>query len=294
MKEHLDGFLRHLGLERRLSQHTIEAYRSDLLQFLVFAGERSRGNEDPATLINRNCARDFLGSLIRSGLAKRSAARKLASLKTFSKYLHREGVLGRNPLASVSAPRLDKPLPQFVPEKPMEELLDGPTQGTLTELRDRAVVELFYGSGMRLSELAGLTAGAVLFSDGTLTVLGKGNKERRLPLTKVSEIVLRQYLRKRGTVDPQGPLFANAAGNPLTGRTLQRIVRRRLAAVTGLKKKSPHVLRHTFATHLLNAGADLRAVKELLGHASLATTQVYTHVTTERLQKIYRQAHPRA
>jgi len=265
-------------LERQLSSHTVEAYKSDLLQFFAFARKRTVEKQNAVTALDKNTVRDFLGSLLREGLSKRSGARKLASLKAFSKYLHKESILDRNALASVSAPRLDKPLPQFVPEKAMEEILGDSVADGAHEMRDQAVIELFYGSGLRLSELVGLTADAVLFSDGALTVMGKGKKERRLPLTKVSEIALRRYLRQRGELGPNAPLFANASGKPLSSRTLQRIVRRKLALVTGLKKKSPHVLRHSFATHLLESGTDIRTLQDLLGHEHVTTTQIYTHV----------------
>jgi len=300
VRNNLSEFLQYLSLERKLSPNTAEAYKTDILQFISFLIENGAEQNPPLTLFNKHTVRSFLASLYANNNSKRSAARKLAALKSFAKYLHKRGVIEKNPVSSVSGPKLNKLLPQFVSEKDMEALTVGSGDDTLKGLRDQAVIELFYGTGMRLSELHQLKISSLQNTDGTVTVLGKGRKERRIPFTKAADDAVKSYFRERKRLLPETmadvrqPLFVNIRGRALSARTLERIVVRKLSAVTDLKKKSPHVLRHTFATHMLNAGADMRAVKELLGHASLSTTQVYTHVTTDRLKKIYQQAHPRA
>jgi len=300
MKKYIERFINHLSLERNLSANTISAYTRDIHQFTLFLKEEGAGNNQDLKLLNKHNVRTFLATLYRSNYSKRSAARKLAALKAFAKYLHSCELTKTNRIAGVSSPKLDKLLPQYISEKALENLTVTKQANHLRELRNQAIVELFYGSGLRLSELAQLQIASMIRSDGAITVMGKGRKERRVPTTKISERVIQQYLEKRKRelpytmINPHRPLFINTRGQALSNRTLERIVERSLKGVTELKKKSPHVLRHSFATHLLNAGADLRVVKELLGHSSLSTTQVYTHVTTDRLKKVYKQAHPRA
>jgi integrase/recombinase XerC len=300
MYELLEQFLNHLLLERNLSGNTHTAYKSDLIQFLSFLKQEGADAHPEVKLLNKYMVRSYLARLYETGCTKRSVSRKLAALKSFAKYLHKRGLIEKNPVAGIAGPRLDKVLPQYVSEREMEALNNQPADGKFITIRDQAVIELFYGSGLRLAELAQLSVSSLSEGRGTVSVIGKGKKQRVVPTTKLSEQLAKRYLQKRKEAfpntftDKSGPLFVNNSGKALSRRTIERIVQKKLSGVTEIKKKSPHVLRHSFATHLLNAGADLRAVKELLGHASLSTTQVYTHVTTDRLKKVYKQAHPRA
>lgn len=299
MNDHIEKFIEHLKFERRLSAHTAAAYESDLLQFAYFLNEQAGGREPSLNLLTKHNVRDFLASLYINGKTKRSAARKLAAIKAFAKYLHKLGLIEKNEITSIISPKLEKPVPQFVGERAMESMALLPLDNSFIGLRNRAVIEVFYGTGMRLSELSQLTIGDFISSDGTVNVVGKGKKERRIPVTQYAFKIIDRYFEERkralpASMDLDKPLFISLQGKQLTGRQIERIVEKKLASVTELKKKSPHVLRHTFATHLLNAGADLRAVKELLGHSNLSTTQIYTHVTTDRLKNVYNLAHPRA
>lgn len=300
MKKALNDFLKYLRHERKLSPHTATAYETDILQFIHHIEEEYEVKDPGLNELNRHSIRDFLASLYQAKQTKKSAARKLAALKSFSKYLHQQGLIRKNEATSISSPKLSKPLPQFLSEKEMAEVKPDDTGNLLKIFRDQSVVELFYGSGLRLSEVTLLTVADFERAEGAVTVKGKGGKERRVPLTETAVNIIREYLEIRGkempraVAEPGSPLFANGRGKAYSVRTLERIVQKKLTGITDMKKKSPHVLRHSFATHLLNAGADLRAVKEMLGHANLSTTQVYTHVTTDRLKKIYKQAHPRA
>lgn len=280
----LEEFARRLR-QRNLSPNTIEAYGRDLSQLF-----RSAGTVDPGA-IGRGHIRRHLGSLQRGGLDKRSVARKLSAIKAFFRFCAREGLCRTNPAQGIRAPRADRKLPSFLSERQAEQAMRPAAPGESQEGRDNALLEVLYGSGLRASELVGLRAGDVDLGAGVAKVTGKGGKQRMVPLT-------RQSLKRLGPLvaglSPDSPVFAGSRGGTLGRRQLQRIVRRRIRAAGYGGKASPHVLRHTFATHLLDRGADLKAVKELLGHASLSTTQVYTHVSVERLKKVYRQAHPRA
>jgi integrase/recombinase XerC len=218
----------------------------------------------------------------------------VAALKSFSRYCVKNRILSGNPAKTLANPKLDKPLPAFITTKQADMLAAGDPEDE-QGIRNRAVVELLYGSGIRLAELQQLTAGAIDRRSRVVRVLGKGRKERVVPVTLDAIDLIDRYISVRAVAKEQtDPLFVNKAGKRLSRRQIERIVQRELAAVSQLRKKSPHVLRHSFATHLLDAGADIRAVKELLGHASLATTQVYTHISKEHLLKVYRQAHPRS
>ncbi len=255
--------------------------------------------------------RSFLGRLSRNGYSKRSIARKIASLKSFFGYCMKRGLCAHDPTTGISAPKLGRDLPVFASVSAMDRMMELPALDSRKGLRDRAVLELLYGTGMRLSELVECTIAQCNFMQGTVTVLGKRNKQRLLPLGGKAAEYLKIYLQKRFGV-PESlwssreglygflgesvdePLIAGRGKDPVSRRTVQRIVLKYLEHAAALSRMSPHVLRHTFATHLLDAGADLRAVQELLGHASLSTTQIYTHVTTERLREVYEKAHPRA
>ncbi len=306
----LKDYFLYLGLERRASEATIRAYEGDITQFLDFLREElshEAGFPDGDNL----AVRSFLGRLSRNGYSKRSIGRKVASLKSFFGYCMKRGLCPRDPTTGVSAPKLGRDLPVFASVAAMERMMDLPPADSRKGLRDRAVLELLYGTGMRLSELVECTIAQCNFMQGTVTVLGKRNKQRLLPLGGKAAEHLKIYLQDRFGVpetlwsDREGlygflgesvndPLIAGRGKEPVSRRTIQRIVLKYLEHAAALSRMSPHVLRHTFATHLLDAGADLRAVQELLGHASLSTTQIYTHVTTERLREVYEKAHPRA
>lgn len=279
----LEEFRRRL-VQRNLSANTIQAYLRDLGQLF-----RSAGTADPRA-VSRDDIRRHLGSLQRSGLDKRSAARKLSAIKSFYRYCAREGLVPASPAQGIRAPRANRKLPAFLSE-PQAAGAMKPLPGERAEGRNSALLELLYGSGLRASELAGLKAGDVDPASGVVRVTGKGGKQRIVPLTRESLKRLKPLL---AGLPNDGRVFSGARGGPLDRRQLQRIVKQRIRSAGYGGKASPHVLRHTFATHMLDRGADLKAVKELLGHASLSTTQIYTHVSVERLKKVYRQAHPRA
>jgi integrase/recombinase XerC len=303
-------YLLHLGLEKRASEATLRAYEGDVGQFVDFLREEL-GGEPGFADIDGLAVRSFLGRLSRQGYSKRSIDRKVASLRSFFAHCVKSGLCPVDPTIGVSAPRAGRSLPVFASVPAMERMMRLPPLDTRRGMRDRAVLELLYGTGMRLSELVGCTIGRCDFSRGVITVLGKRNKERMLPLQGKAAEYLKLYLENRFGAPESvwtsregfSGFFGEALAEPLIGgrgkepasrRTIQRIVLKYLAATAALSRMSPHVLRHTFATHLLDAGADLRAVQELLGHASLSTTQIYTHVTTDRLREVYEKAHPRA
>lgn len=293
----LDRFLDHLAHEKRCSPHTVAAYRRDLAQFTAFLKEQA-GVEHPEQAGAR-AVRAWMMDLMATGTGPRSVNRKLSALRAYYRFARLVGVVEQDPTDLIDPPKTPKRLPEFVEEQRMDRLFaqirwpDG-----FEGVRDRCIMELFYGTGMRLAELLGLSVMDLDASACTLRVLGKRNKERVLPLSKGMMDLLATYLEARAVlpVAPagrDGRLFLTLRGEPLNRRSVQRLVDRYLGTVTTQRKRSPHVLRHTFATHMLEHGADLNAVKELLGHAGLAATQVYTHNTVEKLRKVHRQAHPR-
>jgi tyrosine recombinase XerC len=285
-------FLDHLRKERGYSDHTIDSYRRDLAQFARFVAHHS-GVTRLHEAMSRHMLRAFTFSLAEQGLRARSVARKVAALKSFSRYCVQRKLLETNPTRMLANPKLDKPLPAFLTRKQAEKLATTPAGPT--HLRDRAIVELFYGSGIRLGELHTLTVGSLDRRAAMVRVLGKGRKERVVPVTPDALELIDRYLsRRNGSRAPDAPLFTTGKGERLSRRQIQRVVHRELGTVSQQKKRSPHVLRHSYATHLMDGGADIRAVKELLGHASLSTTQIYTHVSKERIIQTYRKAHPRA
>jgi integrase/recombinase XerC len=291
-----EEFLRHLRCERNLSPHTVRAYGNDLDRFAEFLGGEGallRPGLDVATL------RRFLGRLHAEGYERSSIARTLACLRTFYEYFVRTGELPVNPVRQVRTPRLDKKLPNFLEEDEVRRLLESATGDTFTDRRDRALLETLYGGGLRVSESTGLDLGDVQLDEGCATVRGKGGKERLAPLGRCATEAIGLYLPERAERTARlgratDALFINKNGTRLNVRSVRRVLDRRCALAGIRKRVSPHTLRHSFATHLLNRGADLRAVQELLGHANLATTQVYTHVTTHRLKEVYDASHPRA
>ena len=310
MREHLKAFLQHLELNENASVHTVRAYESDLSQYLAFLARhvaRRQSELTPADLDYLN-ARAFLGDLYRRGHAKASAARKLSAIRAFGRYLRREGLLESDPAALVGAPKREQRIPAHLAVNEMSMLLDMPDGATPLGRRDKAILELFYASGLRLSELVGLDLDDVNLSRRVVRVLGKGRKERIVPFNHATAAALKAWLGDREALrcaGPSGraarqekrqrePLFLNYRGGRLSTRSVDNLVRRYVAACSTRVGISPHALRHSFATHLLEAGADLRAIQELLGHARLSTTQRYTHVNTAQLLESYRKAHPKA
>jgi integrase/recombinase XerC len=299
----IDSFLEYLQKEKRFSPHTIEAYRRDLAQFTFFVNNTA-APDSLVEIMEKRMLRAFMYSLGDQKLKPRSIARKVATLKSFSKYCVRRRYIPANPAKLMYAPRLDRPLPAFLTEKQAEALMPpgaalfssaGATDPVaLLHLRNTAIVELFYGSGVRLSELHSLNRNTIDFRAMTMRIVGKGKKERIVPLTGQAAALSQEYLRRKKDPSADAPLFTTTGGRRLSRRHIERIVAAELSRVSQQKKRSPHVLRHSFATHLLDGGADIRAIKELLGHASLSTTQIYTHLSKEHLLAVYRQAHPRA
>ncbi|MCD4813041.1 tyrosine recombinase XerC [bacterium] len=287
MADPVGEFLAYLQHARNVSMHTLRAYRQDLEDFHGFAGKIF-----PVDVTFRTI-RAYLAKLRDTHQARASIMRRLASLRSFYRYLKREGVVKDNPVAGVSTPKGDHALPRFLDQETVTILLNAPDATTLQGKRDAAILETFYSTGMRLSELTGLTASAIDFSGGLVRVLGKRRKERIIPLGNPAMKALRVYLQAE---KPAGDnkIFRNARGGALTPRSIERIVGKYIRQVSEQNGLSPHSLRHSFATHLLDNGADLRSVQELLGHANLTTTQIYTHVTAEKLKAVYRKAHPRA
>ncbi len=294
--EFKDAFVRYLSFERRYSAHTIKSYSIDLTQFEKFLN--SLGNNTKVTQIDDRVIRDWVILLLKEKISARSVNRKLTTLKTFFRFLQREGEIEKNPTDKVFSPKTDKNLPVFIEERQMDTLLDDiefPSnyEGT----RDKLIIQLFYNTGMRLSELIGLTDSSINHYDCTIKVIGKRNKERLIPITKELDndiqlfIQIRNHSISRSENDKS--FILTEKGTKLYPKLVYRIVSRYLNQITTIQKKSPHILRHTFATHMLNHGADLNAIKELLGHANLTATQVYTHNTFEKLKKTYKQTHPR-
>ena len=292
-------FLTHLEKERGQSPNTIGAYRRDLEAFVEFCNRYYGGDWD-FTRVDRLGLRGFLGEFERKGLARRTAARALSAVRSFYRYLQVHHDLARNPLRAVKSPKLEKRLPRHLrleeTERIFESAESAASDGEFENLRDLAMLELFYSSGIRLSELRGLNLGSVDLLADQVKVLGKGRKERIVPVGSRAVKALRKYLASREGIALKGPdrqaVFVSRRGRRLSPATIQRRIHR-LYAAGGARGFRVHSLRHTFATHMMDAGADLRSVQEMLGHASLSTTQIYTHTSVERLKRVYRDAHPR-
>lgn len=302
-----EKFIAYIQYEKRYSFNTVISYQNDLNQFFSFL-QNQYGISDVQS-ITYPLIRSWLVNLMESNITARSVNRKMTTLKSFYKYLVREGIVDQNPMRKITTPKTSKRLPVFVEKEKMDMLLDDIDFGNgFPACRDRLVIEMLYATGMRLSELVNLKEPDVDFHNSTLKVLGKRNKERLIPFTDKFGKMLKIYqtekmnffaeMKRTIPQHPAGslpaPLFISNSGRKIYPKMVYRIVTKYLAQVTTLQKKSPHILRHTFATHLLNNGAELNAVKELLGHANLSATQIYTHNTIEKLKKIYKQAHPKA
>jgi integrase/recombinase XerC len=292
------SFLEYLELERDYSGHTIESYRTDLEAFTSFLRTEGVGQLRD---VHKDVLRTYLARLIEEGYSKRSIARKLASLRSFFKFLKIKNAVRSNPVLNIRTPKLENRLPAFLDESAMERMLALPDRSTLRGQRDAAILEMFYSTGIRLSELIDLNVVDLDGPGGLIKVTGKGRKERIVPIGRKALEAVQSYLSARSArrtrdaiARPDQPVFITDAGKRMYPQMVGLIVKRYIGKVSEMEKKSPHVLRHTFATHLLNRGADLKAVKELLGHVSLSTTQIYTHVTTDRLKKVYQNAHPKA
>lgn len=299
LEQGLAEFLTHLGLERNASDKTVKSYREDLTQALVFARARTgKPNVDPADW-NTRLIRAFVAWLHEQGYAKSTIARRLAAVRSFGKYLCRQGTIDENPAKGLRGPRLDKKLPHFLTLADVQKLLSTLPDTDWAGRRDRAILETLYSAGIRVSELVGLDVADAELNDGILTVRGKGKKERLALLGPEARTALTRWLGDRTVLLEKAAreshaIFLNKAGGRLTTRSVGRLLAKYLKTAGLDPRTSPHTLRHSFATHMLDAGADIRGVQELLGHKSLSTTQVYTHVTTRRLQESYQKAHPRS
>ncbi|HSW30937.1 MAG TPA: tyrosine recombinase XerC [Longimicrobiales bacterium] len=293
------AYLRHLADERQLSANTVKAYARDLEELDTFLSEYLGRSDWGWEDADRLALRGFLGWCRRGGRSRRTVARKLSAARTFFRFLHQEDRIPHNPTRAVRAPKVDRHLPGHLSTADVQvvfEVAESRAAGnTLQATRDLLILELLYGSGLRLSELHGLDLDALDRRSAQVRVLGKGSKERIVPVTRRSLVALERYEPRRSEVAGSGgAVLVNARGGRLSRRSIQEAVRRGLEAAAGARGLSAHALRHTFATHLLEQGADLLAVKELLGHVSLSTTRIYTHTTRERLLRVYRDAHPRS
>ena len=286
-----EKFINYLLSEKRFSVHTITSYSNDINQFFLFLSKEYKITSELSE-VNFQIVRSWIASLLEKGVTPRSVNRKISTLKTFFKFLIREGVIQESPMLKVVAPKSKKRLPLFVEEDQIESLLNGVEfdDGFIGE-RDKLIIELFYVTGIRLSELINIKISDLNFDNNLVKVLGKRNKERLIPLSTriVKEL---QFFIEKYKIDNY--LFTNLGGTKVYTKLVYRIVNKYIGKISSINKKSPHILRHTFATHMLNNGADINAIKELLGHANLSATQVYTHNTIEKLKSVYKQAHPRA
>ncbi len=289
MNDPLAAFLQYQAVERGASPHTLRSYRADLQQFRRFlaAGKVSQIAQVDARLLRR-----YLASLYEAGLSRSSIARKLSAIRSWLGYLSRRGGLAKNPAREIGTPRVPRRLASFLPVDETRDLLERPSSTPGARPRDQAILELLYATGARVAELCALNLGDLERSRGTVRVRGKGAKERVIPVGDAALTAIDVYLRTRGDAD--GPLFLNRRGGRLTVRSVHRIVKARSRAAGLTRRVTPHTLRHTFATHMLDAGADLRLIQDLLGHSRLSTTQRYTHVSADHLMKVYDAAHPRA
>lgn len=292
----IDSFLRYIEHEKRYSPKTVISYKSDLSQFQIFL-KKTYDTEDLAQ-VSFGFIRSWLVDLVDNQLTPKSINRKIASLRSYYKFLLRHGHIQKDPTLKIQAPKIKKSLPVFVEEQNLIQLLDQVSfEDSFEGYRDKIVLEILYGTGIRLSELLNMEETHINMHDSTVRVTGKGNKERIIPLNKNLILEIKIYVQKRTDFFAKGcseKLITTKDGKEAYPMLIYRIVKKYLPLVTSIEKRSPHILRHSFATHLLNKGADLNAIKELLGHSSLAATQVYTHNSLDKLKTIFKQAHPKA
>ena len=294
---HIEHFIKYLKNEKRYSEHTIRSYQRDLMQFIAFA-ENENKLLNPLS-IDYKIIRKWIVFLMNNGYSAKSINRKLSTLRSFYKYLLKEGIVKTNPTIKITAPKVEKRLPQFIEIKSMNMLFDNiEFPNSFEGLRDELILLTFYFTGIRRAELINIKIENIDIAQLTIKVLGKRNKERIIPVPKMYFTKLAKYQQERSKIrlcsDDNSYLFITIKGCKMYPKSIYRVVNKYLTKVTTNEKKSPHILRHTFATHMLNNGADLNAIKELLGHANLSATEVYTHNTFEKLKNIYNQAHPRA
>ncbi|MEO0530063.1 MAG: tyrosine recombinase XerC [Planctomycetota bacterium] len=298
MRRHLGQFLRHLQRERDASEHTVKAYREDLSALADYLADDDGTTPEPKQITVADL-RGYMAALGEAGYAKSSVSRRMAAVRSFFRFARREGWVASSPAEALRNPRKSRKLPHFLSGEEVARLLSAPPANKPQGLRDRAILETLYSAGLRVSELVGASDGDLDIEQGLLHVRGKGRKERLAPLGSYATDAISAWLAKRNVAAdaPQGeetPLFTNRFGKRLTTRSVARMLEKHLAAAGLDPRTSPHTLRHSFATHLLDRGADIRSVQELLGHSSLVTTQVYTHVSTRSLREAYEKAHPRA
>lgn len=287
-----DSFINHIRYGRSYSEKTCAAYSVDLDQFIEFVSDL--GVEE-ASGVTRFHIREYISYLTESGVKKRTISRKIASLKSFFKYLVRESIVKTNPLSLIKTPSFEKKLPEFIGQEVLKQFLDAFPSSTFQDKRDRTIFEMLYATGMRSDEITSMNTEDISLSESAARIRhGKGGKERDVPFNSTALEILKIYLNARSalTGDEKGPLLVSVRGKRLDNRDIRRIVKKRITAFAFISKMSPHTLRHSFATHMLNNGADIRAVQELLGHSTIAATQVYTHTSVEHLKKVYKKAHP--
>lgn len=296
-------YLRYLQIERNSSPHTLSAYRNDLSQFLSHCTEIQQCEEEQVDVnqVDRLAIRLWLGELAEKGAARSSIARKVASVRSFFKYSFKRGYINNNPAHLLIIPKKEKRLPKTVHTDEIHRMMEQAVGDEPVIIQERAILELFYSSGIRLSELTGLNLSDIDLNLNQVTIQGKGNKQRIVPLGNKALYALKNHLAhreqlygKRTDQDARQAVFLAASGHRIYPRIVQKMVKRYFDLTSEITQKSPHVLRHSFATHLLDAGADIRIIKEFLGHSNLSATQIYTHTSVERLKSVYEQAHPRA
>jgi len=292
LAEQIAAFSTYLETERNVSPHTLAAYGRDLRQLAAFA-TREKGEGVSAGDLDHLLLRRYL-ALLGKDNKKSSIGRKLAAIRTFFRFLLRRGIIAKNPAELIATPKREQRLPFHLDIDQVTTLVEAPVDGEKYVLRDRAILEMLYSCGVRVSELTGLDIGDLDLSGGMVRVMGKGGKERIVPVGSRAIEAIHAYLVLRGELAGSGPLFLNTRGDRINRRSVARIVDNHVLRIAAFKRISPHILRHTFATHMLEGGADLRAIQELLGHASLSTTQKYTHVGIDRLMEVYDKAHPKA
>ena len=286
------SFINYLEKEKNFSVHTIKAYRNDIEKFLLFLSVKNLKIKN----ISKIDIRDFLAIQYEKGFSKKTVARRLASIKSLFRYLINIDYLSNNPALFLESPKIPKKLPNFIDEKIIDDLMNQPDQNTKKGLRDKAIMELFYSTGMRLSELINLNINSLDAKNHLIKVFGKGSKERLIPFGKRAKFSIENYLKIRGlslnSRLNETPLFVNNNEKRISERTVQRRIGNYIKMIAEGKSLGPHILRHSFATHLVDRGADIRAVGDLLGHASLSSTQIYTHVKPEKMKEVYKQSHP--